>query len=135
MRIIITEHTYIFFYDRTMFEQNSFSFNEAALAHARKEAEERGSGRNVLVARWLEEAPPTKRAIKNLRVFVNGVETHDYRMLGNAIAMPTTYKKGWFWRLVAKFPKLRGYAILRGELIVVFYDLEGHLHEYRTSCN
>ena len=53
-----TEYTYIFFVDGNIFEQNSFLSDKDALAHAKKEAEERG--KKVLVARWLEEIVDVK---------------------------------------------------------------------------
>lgn len=51
-RIVITEHTYIFYCDGDFFEQNTFDSDEAAIKHAKDEAEKRG--KPVQVARWLE---------------------------------------------------------------------------------
>ena len=51
-QIIIFENTYIFYCDGDFFEQNTFDSDEAAIKHAKVEAEKRG--KNVKVARWLE---------------------------------------------------------------------------------
>ena len=51
-KIIIVEYTYIFYCDGDFFEQNTFDSDEAAIKHAKSEAEKRG--KPVKVARWLE---------------------------------------------------------------------------------
>lgn len=52
-KIIIIEYTYIFFIDGEIIEQNVFSSDADALAHARAIEKERG--KKVLAARWLED--------------------------------------------------------------------------------
>ena len=49
---VIVEYTYIFYCDGDFFEQNTFDSDEAAIRHAKAEAEKRG--KPVKVARWLE---------------------------------------------------------------------------------
>jgi len=51
-KITIVEYTYIFYCDGDFFEQNTFDSDEAAIEHAKAEAEKRG--KPIKVARWLD---------------------------------------------------------------------------------
>lgn len=54
-KVTIVEYTYIFYCEGDFFEQNTFSSDEDAIEHAKREAEKRG--KNVKVARFLEFFP------------------------------------------------------------------------------
>lgn len=60
--------------------------------------------------------------MKNMKVFVDGVETKDYQLIGNAILLPSRYKDGWFWHIISKISFLRKYAYKPEQLITVIYD-------------
>ena len=60
--------------------------------------------------------------MKELKVFVDGVETKDYKIIGNAILLPSRYKAGWFWSIISKISFLRKYAYKPEQFITVIYE-------------
>lgn len=60
--------------------------------------------------------------MKELKVFVNGVETNNYKLIGNAILLPSKFKSGLFWSVISKIPFLRKYAYDSEQLITIIYE-------------
>lgn len=60
------------------------------------------------------------KSTKQARVFLDGQETHDFQLSGDHIDIPPKLKDGWFWRTLAKVPKLRKYCFKKSVITVVY---------------